>query len=130
MYLFICYYLSTREHHELTREIDSATSATVAATIQADIDRLEARMSTKAEQIAKLSAYQSKVLSMYSDYVIIILLSVYQSKVLSMYSDYVIINTTVCLPEQGTVCVIRLCYNKYYNMSIRARYCLCTQTIL
>ncbi|XP_067945920.1 centrosomal protein of 57 kDa-like isoform X2 [Watersipora subatra] len=49
------------EHQELTREMDSANSASRAAGIHDEIERLEMRMSTKAEQIAKLSAYQSKL---------------------------------------------------------------------
>lgn len=53
--------LHCSEHHELTRELDMATNAGVAAGVQEELEKLEARMSTKAEQIAKLSAYQSKV---------------------------------------------------------------------
>lgn len=56
--IFCCVF---REHHELTREMDAATSRSMAADIQHEIEKLEIRMSTKAEQIAKLSSYQNKV---------------------------------------------------------------------
>ena len=46
----------------MTREMDAATSRSVAADIHHEIEKLEIRMSTKAEQIAKLSAYQNKVM--------------------------------------------------------------------
>ncbi|KAF6033049.1 CEP57 [Bugula neritina] len=49
------------EHHELTRECDSAVTAALAAEIQHEIEKLEIRMSTKAEQIARLGAYQNKL---------------------------------------------------------------------
>ena len=41
--------------------MDAATHRQIASDLQYEIEKLEVRMATKAEQIAKLSAHQNKV---------------------------------------------------------------------
>lgn len=68
--------------------MDAATSRHIAADLHHEIEKLEIRMSTKADQIAKLTSHQNKVK--------------YQSMALCAHSPVI---SSVCAQSSQQLCV-------------------------